>query len=73
MDNALRVSADKVQPGMYFKFGGHKVQEYLWTEWWKVTNREGNAVRLVNKAGQTKTMLVNLYGLKFIQWVPGQS
>ncbi len=71
MDNAIRtLDFTQVQPGTFWKFGGHKVQEYLRTEWWKVTSREGNVVRLINKRGQTKTMLLNLYGLKAFRWMP---
>lgn len=71
MDNAIRVpDLTQVQPGTFWKFGGHKIHSFLREEWWKVINREGDVVRLINKTGQTKTMILSLYGLKAFRWVP---
>lgn len=71
MTNTHRVEPAEVLPGGFFKFGGHLVPLYLYDEWWKVTQREGHIVRMVNRAGVYRTLILDHWdGILCYRWIP---
>lgn len=73
MTNTHRVDVDEVLPGGYFKFNGHQMPDCLYDEWWKVSQRVGSAVRLVNRDGVTRTLLLGHWeGIRCFQWIPSE-
>lgn len=63
--------ADKIQPGTYWEFEGHRIHGYLTGQWWKVIAREGDFVRLRSKSRDTRTIvLLTARHLMARQWMP---
>jgi hypothetical protein len=55
-----------VEVGDYVKFRGHGIREFLYLQWWKVTDVEGGAILLVDR--HRKTARVSIEQARRANW-----
>lgn len=64
---------DMLKVGDYASFRGHRVQEYLQTAWWKVTELDNRTAYLIDRHGHTARVrrTERYQHLRAVKWEPG--